>query len=74
MYLNTDVSQNPVSRTALQLRKEQVEGVYVPKAKRVERKMEIQRAHFVLGNEIRKYHLFNGTILHSKNWLLNSFC
>tara|TARA_B110000305_G_C19188936_1_gene515641 strand:+ start:103 stop:288 length:186 start_codon:yes stop_codon:yes gene_type:complete len=51
MYLNTDVSQGPVARAALQLRKEQVEGVYVPKAKRVERKMEIQRAHFVLGNE-----------------------
>ena len=54
MYLNTDVSNNPVTRTANQLRKEQVEGIYVPKAKRVAAKMEIQKAHFVLGHENSK--------------------
>ena len=38
-----------VQRTAMQIRKTKVEGSYVTKDQRLEKKNEIQRAHFHMG-------------------------
>lgn len=42
-------NSSSVQRTAMQIRKNRVEGTFVTKDQRIEKKNEIQRAHFHMG-------------------------
>lgn len=45
---------NSVQRTAMQIRQSQVMGTYISKDQRLEKKNEIQRAHFQMGFDTKR--------------------